>query len=133
MSTPFNSLGEHDLVSPSSRQAGFSMLLFQDAAAIAILALLPLLDAISANNDATSQANKAFEAIKIIAWIDGIIVGSRFLFRPLLRCIANSGTPEIFTAASRLLVMGIAALMQFIGLSMAFRGIRVMPSGCVAG
>jgi glutathione-regulated potassium-efflux system ancillary protein KefC len=41
------------------------------------------------------------------------------LLRPLLRWIANSGTPEIFTAASLLLVVSIAALMQFVGLSMA--------------
>jgi len=37
----------------------------------------------------------------------------------VLRWIANSGTPEIFTAASLLLVVGIAALMQLVGLSMA--------------
>jgi len=41
------------------------------------------------------------------------------LLRPLLRWIANSGTPEIFTAASLLLVVAIAALMQMVGLSMA--------------
>jgi glutathione-regulated potassium-efflux system ancillary protein KefC len=37
----------------------------------------------------------------------------------LFRWIARSKTPEIFTAASLLLVVSIAALMQFVGLSMA--------------
>ena len=41
------------------------------------------------------------------------------LLRPLLRWIARSRTPEIFTAASLLLVVGIAGLMHQVGLSMA--------------
>ena len=47
------------------------------------------------------------------------MLGGRLLLRPLLRWIARSNTPEIFTAASLLLVVAIAALMQFVGLSMA--------------
>jgi len=39
--------------------------------------------------------------------------------RPALRWIAHSKTPEIFTAAALLLVLGTAALMQLVGLSMA--------------
>ncbi|MBC7608113.1 MAG: glutathione-regulated potassium-efflux system protein KefC [Polaromonas sp.] len=112
-------IGERNLMPTSSGQAGFSILLFQDVAAIPILALLPLLGAISGENEAAAQSNRALEAIKIIAVIGGIILGGRILLRPLLRWIANSGTPEIFTAASLLLVVGIAALMQFVGLSMA--------------
>ena len=112
-------ISERHLMPTSSGQAGFSILLFQDVAAIPILALLPLLGAISGNNEAADQTNRALEAIKIIAVIGGIILGGRLLLRPLLRWIANSGTPEIFTAASLLLVVGIATLMQFVGLSMA--------------
>ena len=41
------------------------------------------------------------------------------MLRPVLRWIANSKTPEIFTAAALLLVVGIAGLMQLVGLSMA--------------
>ena len=61
----------------------------------------------------------AYEAIKIIATIGGIVLGGRLLLRPLFRWIARSNTPEIFTAASLLLVVGISALMQLVGLSMA--------------
>jgi len=113
------SMGERNLLPTSSGQAGFSILLFQDVAAIPILALLPLLGAVASENEAIAQTNRTLEAIKIIAVIGGIILGGRLLLRPLLRWIANSGTPEIFTAASLLLVVGIAALMQLVGLSMA--------------
>jgi glutathione-regulated potassium-efflux system ancillary protein KefC len=112
-------MGERNLMPTSSGQAGFSILLFQDVAAIPILALLPLLGTISGGNDAAAHTNRALEAIKIIAVIGGIILGGRLLLRPLLRWIAKSGTPEIFTAASLLLVVGIAGLMQLVGLSMA--------------
>jgi glutathione-regulated potassium-efflux system ancillary protein KefC len=112
-------IGERHLMPTSSGQAGFSILLFQDVAAIPILALLPLLGAVSGGNEAVAHTNTALEAIKIVAAIAAIILGGRLLLRPLLRWIANSGTPEIFTAASLLLVVSIAALMQFVGLSMA--------------
>ena len=112
-------IGERNLMPTSSGQAGFSILLFQDVAAIPILALLPLLGLVSTSNDGVVQTNTALEAIKIIAVIGGIILGGRLLLRPVLRWIANSGTPEIFTAASLLLVVGIAGLMLTVGLSMA--------------
>ena len=112
-------IGERNLMPTSSGQAGFSILLFQDVAAIPILALLPLLGMMAGDNEAVTHAHRALEAIKTVAVIGAIILGGRLLLRPLLRWIANSGTPEIFTAASLLLVVGIAALMQFVGLSMA--------------
>ena len=112
-------ISERNLMPTSSGQAGFSILLFQDVAAIPILALLPLLGILAGENEALAPTNRAWEAIKVIAVIAGIIIGGRLLLRPLLRWIANSGTPEIFTAASLLLVVAIAALMQLVGLSMA--------------
>ena len=112
-------ISERHLMPTSSGQAGFSILLFQDVAAIPILALLPLLGLVSEQNSSQVHTNAAFEAIKIIVVIGGIVLGGRLLLRPLLRWIANSATPEIFTAASLLLVVGIAGLMLTVGLSMA--------------
>ena len=112
-------MGERNLLPTSSGQAGFSILLFQDVAAIPILALLPLLGGVATSNQAHAPYHQALEALKIIAIIGGIIVGGRLLLRPVLRWIANSKTPEIFTAAALLLVVGIAGLMQLVGLSMA--------------
>jgi glutathione-regulated potassium-efflux system ancillary protein KefC len=58
-------------------------------------------------------------AAKAIGMIAVIILGGRLLLRPMLRWIAKSDTPEIFTAASLLLVVATAALMNWVGLSMA--------------
>ena len=112
-------MGERNLLPTSSGQSGFSILLFQDVAAIPILALLPLLGVIALPDAGAAGPNAWLEGLKIIAVIGGIILGGRLLIRPLLRWIAKSKTPEIFTAASLLLVVAIAALMQMVGLSMA--------------
>lgn len=111
--------GERNLLPTRSGQAGFSILLFQDVAAIPILALVPLLGRISEQNVALAHTSPALQAIKTIAVIAGIVLGGRLLLRPLFRWIARSKTPEIFTAASLLLVVGIASLMLSVGLSMA--------------
>ena len=112
-------MGERNLLRTGSGSAAFSILLFQDVAAIPILALLPLLGAASASNEAFSLADTTQDATKIIVVIAGIVLGGRLLMRPVFRWIARSKTPEIFTAASLLLVVGIASLMQLVGLSMA--------------
>lgn len=112
-------LAERNLMRTSSGQAGFSILLFQDVAAIPILALLPLLGAAAGADDGHSAGEVLLEALKIVGVIGAIVLGGRLLLRPLLRWIAKSRTPEIFTAASLLLVVGIAYLMVMVGLSMA--------------
>ncbi len=112
-------MNERNLMRTGSGQAGFSILLFQDIAAIPILALLPLLGQNLEPNGAVTPVNHAVEAIKIIAVIGGIVLGGRIAIRPIFRWIARSRAPEIFTAASLLLVVGIAGLMQLVGLSMA--------------
>jgi glutathione-regulated potassium-efflux system ancillary protein KefC len=108
-------MGERNLLPTSSGQAGFSILLFQDVAAIPILALLPLLGGVQDHGD----DQRVFEALRIVGVIAVIVLGGRLALRPLLRWIARSRTPEIFTAASLLLVVAIAALCQLTGLSMA--------------
>lgn len=110
-------MGERNLLPTSSGQAGFSILLFQDVAAIPILALLPLLAGTAEAHEA--GPSRWQEALRIVAVVGGIVLGGRLALRPLLRWIARSRTPEIFTAASLLLVVAIAALMQLVGLSMA--------------
>jgi len=112
-------MGERNLMRTGSGQSAFSILLFQDVAAIPILALLPLLGAAYASNEPTAPVNAAQDALKIVAVIASIVLGGRLMLRPVLRWIARSNTPEIFTAAALLLVVGIAALMQLVGLSMA--------------
>ncbi len=116
--------------STPSGQAGFSILLFQDVAAIPILALLPLLAGRPPRPSHRPRLDRALEALKIVGVIAGIVLGGRLLLRPLLRWIARSDTPEIFTAAALLLVVAIAALMQ---LGRPVDGARRLPRRRAAG
>jgi len=108
-------LNERSLMQTGSGQSVLSVALLQDVAAIPILALLPLLATAQAHADGSGWIGAA----KALAVIATIVLGGRLLIRPALRWIANSRTPEIFTAASLLLVVATAALMQTVGLSMA--------------
>ncbi|MES2991485.1 MAG: glutathione-regulated potassium-efflux system protein KefC [Pseudomonadota bacterium] len=108
-------LGERGLMNTTSGQSVLSVALLQDVAAIPILALLPLL----ALQQAAAEGSAWVSAAKAIGVIALIVFGGRLLIRPALRWIARSATPEIFTAASLLLVVATAALMQTVGLSMA--------------
>ena len=107
-------LAERNLLGTSSGQSILSVALLQDVAAIPILALVPLL----AFGPHASEGGW-LGAAKAIGVIAAIVLGGRLLLRPAFRWIARSDTPEIFTAASLLLVVATAALMQAVGLSMA--------------
>jgi glutathione-regulated potassium-efflux system ancillary protein KefC len=108
-------LGERNLMPTASGQSVLSVSLLQDIAAIPILAIVPLL----AVGGAASQESGWIGAAKAFGVIAAIVFGGRLLLRPALRWIARSETPEIFTAASLLLVVATAWLMQSVGLSMA--------------
>ncbi len=80
-----------------SGQLGFSVLLFQDLAVIPALALVPLL---------AGSADEHFDwfkvAMKVLAFAV-MLIGGRYLLRPVFRFIAASGVREVFTAAGVLL------------------------------
>jgi glutathione-regulated potassium-efflux system ancillary protein KefC len=109
-------MNERNMLATTSGQSAFAILLFQDVAAIPILALLPLLGTAAAASGEGSGWLGAAKALGVIALI--VLLG-RLAVGPALRWIARSRTPEIFTAASLLLVVAIAALMQWVGMSMA--------------
>ena len=112
-------LAERNLMPTTSGQSVLSVALLQDVAAIPILALLPLLAGLGAEPSAAQSHGGWLGAAKAIGVVLAIVLGGRLLLRPALRWIAGSQTPEIFTAASLLLVFATAALMQAVGLSMA--------------
>ena len=56
--------------------------------------------------------------MKVLAFA-GMLIGGRYLLRPVFRFIADSGVREVFTAATLLLVLGSALFMDALGLSMA--------------
>ncbi|MDX6019474.1 glutathione-regulated potassium-efflux system protein KefB [Scandinavium sp. V105_16] len=94
-------------------QLGFSVLLFQDLAVIPALALVPLL---AGTGDDHPDWIKL--GLKVLAFV-GMLIGGRYLLRPVFRYIAGSGVREVFTAATLLLVLGSALFMDALGLSMA--------------
>lgn len=108
-------LAERNLMATQSGQGVLGVMLLQDVAAIPILAFVPLL----AGAGAAEAGGGAWAAAQAVGVIALIVFGGRLLLRPALRWIARSRTPEIFTAASLLLVVATAALMQSVGLSMA--------------
>lgn len=95
-------------------RAAFSILLFQDLAVIPLIALLPL---IGSGTSGESQFDPLMVGISL-ASIAGLIIGGHFLLRPLLRIVAHSKLPELFTATALLVVIGAALFMQFAGMSM---------------
>ncbi len=110
-------LAERNLGRTTAGESILSVALLQDIAAIPVLALVPVLALSGASDDAEGRTWLA--GAKAAGAIVVIIFGGRLALRPALRWIAHSKTPEIFTAAALLLVLGTAALMQLVGLSMA--------------
>ncbi len=110
-------LDERNILQTTSGQNILSVSLFQDIAAIPLLALVPLMapDRVAG----TDAGHPLLGAARAFGMIAVIVLGGRLALRPALRFIARSQTPEIFTAAALGLVVGTAALMQAVGLSMA--------------
>jgi monovalent cation:proton antiporter-2 (CPA2) family protein len=107
-------LQEKRLLGTPGGQASFSVLLFQDLAVIPLVLLLGLL--------APEQSRGSLDwiaAARGLALIALLIAAGRFLLRPLLRLIAATGQREVFIGFALLLVLGVAALMESVGLSMA--------------
>ena len=92
----------------------FAVLLFQDLAAIPLIALAPLF-AVSAAGAASQMDLLA--AAKALAVIGGVIVVGRFALDPVLRLVARANVKEAMTAAALLLVVVVTVVMQAAGLS----------------
>ncbi|RQW61630.1 glutathione-regulated potassium-efflux system protein KefB [Vibrio viridaestus] len=102
---------EQELERSETGNSGFAVLLFQDIAVIPMLAILPML--------AGKSGGSWVDAIWMLCGIAGILLGGRYLLNPLFRYIVMSKVRELFTVSALLLVIGIALLMQSLGLSMA--------------
>lgn len=107
-------LAEKKQLAASHGRAAFSVLLFQDLAAIPLIAVLPLLGATASTTGGIDFLQLGIMAATIV----GLVVGGRYLLKPVLQVAARSGIPEIFTATALLVVIGAALLMQFAGMSM---------------
>ncbi len=119
-------LAEKGLLKTAAGSSVFAVLLFQDVAVIPILALLPLLAPIGVPTTEAAASMPAIaslpgwvQTLVVLAAVVAVAVTGHFLVRPVLRIIARTGLREMFTAATLLLVAGIALLMQSVGLSPA--------------
>jgi monovalent cation:proton antiporter-2 (CPA2) family protein len=119
------SLGERGLMKTPGGEATFAVLLFQDIAIIPILALMPLLAPGSGATVRTGQGGLMEklpgwqQALLVVAAVTLIVFAGRFLLRPFFRYIAGTRLREMFTATALFIVLGIALLMQKLGLSAA--------------
>src|SRR4051812_39162157 len=104
----------NELKTPTGR-ATFGILLFQDIAAIPLIAIVPLLG----DGSGRDQQPVWIKIAMATAAIAGVVVIGRYLTRPVLRLLAGINLRELFTAFALLLVIGIAELVSLAGLSMA--------------
>lgn len=123
-------LGEKGLMNTAAGQSSFAVLLFQDIAVIPMLAIFPLLS-LGAKKEETVLADAHAQGtlldhlpgwaqpLAVLGAVAAVIALGRFVVIPLLRIIAKTRLREMFTAASLLVVVSIAALMISIGLSPA--------------
>ncbi len=106
-------------------QNSFSVLLFQDISVIPMLALLPLLVFLPGGEGAVGHGSFIehypawLQTIFILIAVNTIVLIGRYIIVPLLRIIAQTRLRELFVAAALLIVVGIAFLMQVVGLSPA--------------
>ncbi|RZA26656.1 MAG: glutathione-regulated potassium-efflux system protein KefC [Proteobacteria bacterium] len=99
-----------------SGRNGFAVLLFQDLAFIPILLLVSLFAAKSSQTDTGTMLKQIALALGAVA---GIVLGVRYLSYPFFRWISGAHVRELSTAFSLLIVVGIAFVMEEVGLSMA--------------
>ncbi|QWT19213.1 monovalent cation:proton antiporter-2 (CPA2) family protein [Bacillus sp. NP157] len=95
------------------RQA-FAILLFQDLAAIPLIAAVPLLGGALARD---AHAPDLMSVARVVGAILGVIIGGRLVLRHVFRFVARAKSAEVSTATALLVVMGTAWLMELAGIS----------------
>ena len=120
-------LNEKFLLRTDAGQNVFTVLLFQDIAVIPMLALLPLFATLPGPMGGNDHGSASWveglpgwaQTLVVLVIMGIIVIGGRYLTRPIFRYIARARLREIFTSAALLLVIGTALLMTRIGLSPA--------------
>ena len=117
-------LDEKGLRQRAIGRSAFGVLLFQDLAVIPLLALLPLAAIadhapVAAPDGFLAGQASWVRALASLSAVGGVVVGGRYLLRPLFRIVAATRLRELFTASALLLVVAVALLMELVGLSPA--------------
>ncbi len=100
----------NQLGTPQGRSA-FSILLLQDLAVIPILLLLPVLAGTQAGDDSP-------QLLAGLAALIAMVLAGRYVLNPWLGKLARLRNPELMSASALMVVLGSAALMEHLGLSM---------------
>jgi glutathione-regulated potassium-efflux system protein KefB len=93
----------------------FAVLLFQDLAAIPLIALAPIFTVTAAA--AATPSMDLMAAVRVLAAIVGVTLAGYFVLDHLLRLVARTRVREAMTAAALLTVVGVALAMQQAGVS----------------
>lgn len=109
-------LAERAQLNSQYGRSAFSILLFQDMAVMPALALMPLLAVAAARPSAPSGL---WLVLKLAVVLAAVVIGGRYILRPMLRIVAETRVTEAFTAAGLLVVIGTALLVSQAGLSMS--------------
>lgn len=128
-------LNEKGLMKSDGGQSSFSVLLFQDIAVIAMLALVPLLalpELSESLSHAASEGDGHGASMSLVEGLPGwgaalvtlgavavVVIAGSLLTGPIFRFIAAAQLRELFVAAALMMVVGIALLMSLVGLSPA--------------
>jgi glutathione-regulated potassium-efflux system ancillary protein KefC len=102
---------ERSVLNAPIGKSAFAILLFQDIAAIPLIAVVPLLSGTGGGSVAG--------VLKALGAIVAVVVIGRYLTTPILRVVARTGLREVFTGFALLLIIVIAQLMTMAGVSMA--------------
>lgn len=105
-------LSEKNQLNTHYGQRAFAILLFQDIAAIPLLAIIPML---AANPQGSNHDIAYFSAI--IAVFTGLFLFSRYVMRPFFRFVAKSGATELITAVGLFIVFAVVLLMDALSIS----------------
>jgi CPA2 family monovalent cation:H+ antiporter-2 len=108
-------LGERGQMAGQLGRTAIAILLVQD---LTVAPMIVLASAADVGQQAL-LAELGLAVVKFAVFCLLVAAGERTVLRPLLKLAAGSDSPEVFTAAALLLVLGIGWMSETVGLSMA--------------
>jgi CPA2 family monovalent cation:H+ antiporter-2 len=110
-------LAERKRLQSTSGRAAFSVLLFQD---LSVAPILIVLTVVGRGGQTGGFDPKDLLALgPAVLGLLVLVIGGRLLLRPLMKSVARAKSPELFAAASLLIVIGAGLAAAASGLSMA--------------
>jgi monovalent cation:proton antiporter-2 (CPA2) family protein len=106
---------DNELNTPQGERA-FSILLFQDLSIVPLITLVAALSVVPADPSAPSGWTLALYTVLAVV---GLVIVGRLVMNPLFRLVGRLGERELFVVAGLFTVVGAAALMHELGLSVA--------------